>query len=235
MTYREHDTLDALVFLSAHTLAEQNANDLLSTDLSGIERPRSLDRRVGRLIRHERRAEQAGGFRRVAKNFLIALLVCCTVAFSLVMSIEGVRNAVFEAVLEWYNDYIAILYKSKNDGAVLANSILQTREPNEIPPEWRKRVELDTAGIYALCYLNAGGETQATYTQRLVDGTSHVDSSCAIISDVRIGMYDAKLIFWYDDGTCMLDWTDGHYAYALRAADAAIDSETLIRIAESVR
>ena len=48
-------------------------------------------------------------------------------------------------------------------------------------------------------------------------------------------LYDAKLIFWYDDGTCMLDWTDGHYAYALRAADAAIDSETLIRIAESVR
>lgn len=83
--------------------------------------------------------------------------------------------------------------------------------------------------------MNAGGETLATYTQRLVDSTSHVDSSCAIISDVRIGMYDAKLIFWYDDGTCMLDWTDGHYAYALRAVDAAIDSELLIRIAESVR
>ena len=43
-----------------------------------------------------------------------------------------------------------------------------------------------------------------------------------------------QLIFWYDDGTCMLDWTDGHYAYALRAVDASIDSELLIRIAESV-
>ena len=113
MTYREHDTLDALLFLSAHTLAEQNANDLLSTDLSGIERPRSLDRRVGRLIRRERRAEQAGGFRRVAKNFLIALLVCCTVAFSLVMSIEGVRNAVFEAVLEWYKTTLRFYIRAR--------------------------------------------------------------------------------------------------------------------------
>lgn len=230
----ERDFYDAALFLSAHVLAKQNADDFKSANCSDAQCPHSLDRRVNCLIRREMHAKRDSGISRGVRRILVTVLVCCTVVFSLAMSIGGVRNAVFEAVLEWYNDCIAILYKQKTDGAS-ANSIAQTREPNEIPPEWRKRVELDTAGIYALCYLNAGGETLATYTQRLVDGTSHVDSSCAIISDVRIGMYDAKLIFWYDDGTCMLDWTDGHYAYALRAADAAIDSETLIRIAESVR
>lgn len=231
MSSMKKDELDALILLSAHVLAEQNEQAFLSVDTSDVVRPRSLDRKVERMIKREQQRRDYGSFFIAAKRVVAALLIACTVSFAMAMSVDAVRAAIWEIIVEWYDRYIAVIYETDAD----IPEVIETKhEPAEIPEGWTKRVLADAQGMYAIRYYR-NDESVMLYRQRVIGGNSHVDNENSSVENVTVGDFDGMLICLLDEGTYNLQWSDGKYAYTLSISCSDIAPEVLIAIAESVK
>ncbi|MBQ9134133.1 MAG: hypothetical protein IJX64_06340 [Clostridia bacterium] len=116
MNTAKKDNLDALILLSAHVLAEQNCKEFSMTDTSDVVRPRSLDRRIERMIRREEQ-RRAQGFFFAAKRVAATLLIVCTVTAVAAMSVKSVCNLFFKTSIEQREEYISIRLVTDTDAA----------------------------------------------------------------------------------------------------------------------
>ena len=62
------------------------------------------------------------------KRAAVVVLVVMSVAFASVMSVEAVRNAIWEAVTTWYNESIHFKYVG-DDNAAAPDILLEYKEP----------------------------------------------------------------------------------------------------------
>ena len=85
------DRLDVLILLSGDTLVRENVELFRNTDTSATPCPRSLDRRIKRLIDREERAREYGSVLHTAKQ-------CAAVFFAVVVFFAAV---VFFAVVDF--------------------------------------------------------------------------------------------------------------------------------------
>ena len=60
MSDLKNDKLDALIMLSAHVLAEKNISEFDAVDISNIEIPKALDKKINRIINREWRRQEYG-------------------------------------------------------------------------------------------------------------------------------------------------------------------------------
>ena len=76
-----------------------------------------------------------------------------------------------------------------------------------------------------------------TYSQTIIDGSSDsLDNEFCSIETVAIGNGDGLLLYYFDDETYSLIWSDGEYKYSLYTFDnIKIGKEQLLEIAGSVR
>lgn len=91
------DKLDALILLAGDVLIEKNLNSDLLNGASSVSRPKSLDRKIARMIRHEKRHPYNEALI-MLKQTAAAVLVICTLMFTLAMSVDAVREAFWNSV-----------------------------------------------------------------------------------------------------------------------------------------
>lgn len=118
MNRTKKDNLDALILLSAHVLAEKNNREFAMTDTSGVVRPRSLDRKIERMIRRQER-RQGSGFFSIAKRAATTCLIVCTVTAIAVMGVKSVCNLFFKTSIEHREEYISIRLVTDTDASEL--------------------------------------------------------------------------------------------------------------------
>lgn len=78
-----------------------------------------------RIVKKETRKPKIRLLKRVSTKIAVAILVLLSVAFMTLMSISAVRNAIWNVVIEWYDEYIDIKH---NDGTDDNNSKLDKIE-----------------------------------------------------------------------------------------------------------
>lgn len=190
----KNDNLDALILLSAQVLEESNLSRFAAADTADTVRPASLDRKVRRLIRQEQRARRAAARWTPVKRVVAAILIFCTVAFAAAMSIEAVRGAVWQAIVRWYDTYIAVAFEDADADAVSVPKTIRTkREPTDVPSDWVREVRVDSQVLYKLAYLQ-DGERVLTYMQFPFQSNAWVSNDEAAVQNVEVGAFDAKLI-----------------------------------------
>lgn len=230
----KNDKLDALIMLSAHVLAEKNAEEFLSTDTSDVVVPKSLDRRIKRMINRERRKQEYGKLYTALRNVAAGFLIACTVTLALVMSVEAVRTALWETIVQWFDDYISIMHVTEDE---VPTTIEKKMEPSEYPEEWEREVVAEKEKFISIRY-RKDGETMVTYHQGLLNKDNlWIDNDNAKITNVEVNDCDGLLIQYEDNPSLFLEWSDGMYSFSL-ATDGETDevaSELLIAIAESVK
>ena len=227
----KNDKLDALIMMSADVLVEKNVKEFLETDTSDVVRPKSLDRRIMRIIKRERRKSERGGWITVAKNIAAGVLIACTVTLAMVMSIEAVRTALLETIVQWFEDYVSIMFVTEDD---VPTTIEVKRQPVIDEDGWTEEIAVDSPSMYSVNYYHEG--TLVLIYDQVCLNTDSIwnDNTDVTIEDISVGQSNGALMI-YENGGLIVSWSDGEYTYSLSSRTSTISKEALLIIAESVQ
>lgn len=230
----KNDKLDALIMLSAHVLAEKNAEEFLSTDTSDVVVPKYLDRRVKRMVNRERRKQEYGKWYTAIRNVAAGFLIACTVTLAFMMSVEAVRTALWETIVQWFDDYISIMHVTEDE---VPTTIEKKMEPTEYPEEWEREVVAEKEELISIRY-KKDGEVMVAYHQGLLNlDNNWIDNDNAKIENVEVNNCEGLLIQYKDNPSLFLEWSNDMYSFSLttHGEKDEVTSELLIEIAESVK
>ncbi len=200
-----------------------------SIDISEHKMTPSFERKMRKKIRRQ----ISDGHRRVwtrLEKVAVFIIAIYTAAFVSALSVEAIREAVWDVIVEWLGISYSVTYDENEKDPT--REITEKREPVYLPGEYEKEVAQDNPFIYYLIY-SVDGEKVLTYEQASVQGTQLLDGDDCISSYVYVN--GAKCFMAeYPDGRIALSWSDGTYFYVLSGYDPSIDSDEIIKIAESI-
>lgn len=223
--------LDALLTMSVDAIVEKNAESFLEQDYEIVPMPNSLRRKILGMDRRARWKDEFGaigvGFKRVAAVILIA----CTLSFAAAMSVEAVRTAIWNAIVTWYDDYVAISFRKDGVGDA-PETIVTKKEP--MMDGYEREVLLDSQGMFIVNYVY--NDFNVMYSQLVLEENEALfDNTMAVLKTVKIGAYEGQLLIAADKSTIFLMWNDGEYAYTLQTDSDNGRDDQLIHIAQSVQ
>lgn len=227
----KNDKLDALILLSGNVLIEKNVSLYKNTDTSTIKCPKSLDKRVQRNINKEKCKQEFGTFYKYGQRFVAALLIVCTILFAAIMSVEAVRNALLNVIIEFFDEYLSINYVVETETPKVIGS---QKTPLINLENFEKQVVLDTESMY-VCSYSKNNEQILMFSQAIIDENSHwFDNENTSFEKVKINNNDGILMFRKERQTYSLSWSDGVYEYSLVSSSSEISKDELISIAETI-
>ena len=225
-----YDALDALILLSGDVLIEKNQQNDMLGDGPLVRRPKSLDRKIARMIRNEQRKPYNAAILFLRQTAAVFMIVC-TLMFAMAMSVEAVREAFWNAVVEWYDKYISVVYVTE---AEPPSVIEEYREPQLVPAGAERVVRKKTDYAYEIEYI-IDNRMNMMYYQIILDNAYHY------FDHYKIEMVDANvksnpaMIITKNDSKKILTWSDGKYCYVIFNYSSTIFDEELLTIAESVK
>lgn len=226
----KNDNLDALILLSAQVLEESNLSRFAAAGTADTMRPASLDRKVRRLIRQEQHARRAAARWTPVKRVVAAILIFCTVAFAAAMSIEAVRGAVWQAIVRWYDTYIAVSFE---DADAVPKTIWTKHEPTDVPSDWIKEVRVDSQILYYIVYTKEDKKA-LSYKQQPFENQAWTNNADSTAEEILVGDRTATLVTSRTTGYYTLYWSDGAYNYTLQSFSDNITPARMVQIAASV-
>lgn len=225
-------TMNALIMAAAGVLEEEDVALMRSVDTSETIISARTHRKVLGRIRRYGKERSTSNLYVYCRRVVAALLVACTILFALCMSVEAVRDEIWNTIITWYEKFVEIHFEP--DAAPLA--VIETyREPTILPEDLEKRVVTKSERSYWVHYTN-GDTIVISYKQSPVsDGkTLQQDAEDCSISTVDIHHSSAQL-FQYNDGTISVFWVDDEYIYILSTYEGDIGLDELLQIAESIK
>lgn len=231
MSLSKNSNMDALIMSAAHVLIEDTADYMRSIDTSDTVISKKLDKRIYKRIRQNSRENHWNRVPVTFKKIVAAVMVFCTISFALCMSVEAVRENVWNTILEWYDKFVAVFYVTDETPPSV---IEEYREPSLQLTDTEKMVIVQAETLNQIFYMK-DSELCLAYQQMIItNDPSIVDNENCKIEDIEINGSDGQL-FSYTDGVKTITWNDASCLYILTTYTTSIDSETLIDIAESVK
>ena len=229
--YRDKkDKLDALILLAGDVLVEKNLNTDLLDGAPVVNRPKSLDRKIARMIQHERRKPYNEVFV-ILKQTAAVFPVVCTLILAMPMSVEAIREAFWNAVVEWFDKYISVVYECKADPP---DVIEEYKEPQLVPVGAERVVKVKTDYSYIIEY-KSSDDLILSYKQSLLNSQAHYyDQNFSGITEILINNRRGYLIDYYDNRYCLC-WSDTYYLYEIYLYNVAFDVPMYFKIAESLK
>lgn len=160
------DKLDQLLALYTGRCVDDEAEYFLSVDVSGIEYNEEIKRRMLRYAFKRSRYERK---RYAVKVILVACLVAMSVVFTACVSIPKIREAIWGAVIEWYDDHISVKFEE-----ITEQTVETTRTP-------------ETSGDQLSTEITGETETNTT-TEEAVRPPKTIEQN-AYIADLPEGYY----------------------------------------------
>lgn len=213
--YRDKkDKLDALILLAGDVLVKKNLNTDLLDGAPVVNRPKSLDRKIARMIQHERRKPYNEVFV-ILKQTASVFLVVCTLILAMAMSVEAVREAFWNAVVEWFDKYISVVYECEADPP---DVIEEYKEPQLVPVGAERRVVIKDDNYYVIDYY-FDNQLLLTYQQSIVNKKEHLyDNNVVQISEILIDD-NIAYITYYDNKRYTLCIPNGDYLFEIFVYD----------------
>lgn len=223
--------MDALITSAAHVLIDDAAEYMRSIDTSNTVISKSLDRRVHRNIRKYSQKSWWSSVPVACKKVVAAIMIFCTISFAMSMSVEAVREEVWNTILEWYDKFVAVFYVTDETPPSV---IEEYREPTlQLAEAEKQEIQKNEMDHILFYYIN--GERVMTYHQRLItDSSSDLDGEKCEVKDIYIHKSIAQL-FTYENGSRTLTWNDDKYAYIITVDCTNIELSLVRSIAESIK
>ena len=228
--YRDKkDKLDALILLAGDALVEKNLKTDLLDGAPLVKRPKSLDRKIARMIQHERRKPYNEVFV-IMKQTAAVFLVVCTLMFAMAMSVDAVREAFWNAVVEWFDKYISVVYETEVDPP---DVIEEYKEP-QLVPVGAERVVVVKNEYYQVINYYLDNTLVFNYKQSILDNRNHYyDQNIQNTEKLMINNYYGYFIN-FDNHRNSLCWNCENYHYEIFFHNKSLDIPLLISIAESL-
>lgn len=224
----------------ANVTAQLNSEEYEAYSKRAAKRPRSLNRRIKRLLRDEYNRREYG-FSFIPLRRIAVAAVICVLTFAMTFNVGAMREGFlrfagrfWNASVELFDVFLDLGFESRLKNP--PEFIEVKKEPRDIPAEWTREVSLDIKGCFSILYMQ-DENIILTYSQTIIDGSSDsLDNEFCSIETVAIGNGDGLLLYYFDDETYSLIWSDGEYKYSLYTFDnIKIGKEQLLEIAGSVR
>ncbi len=223
---------DALLKIAAKDLVEEDYEIAQSIDTSNTviseKRLKKSRRKIKNYDKESLWLELPIACRRV----VAAVLILCTMSFSLCLGVEAIRVEIVNTVIQWYEQFVAVFYVSDMEAP---DTIEEYREPALQISGTERHIVSQGELTYQIYYI-ADNEIVLAYHQDVMNNQSHdFDSEYNCTQKkIEINDYDANL-FMYEDGTQSITWHDNNYSYLIHSLADEIETETLVLIAESVK
>ena len=233
MNESHFDRLDALILLGAKSCLADEVKSFMEMEDTGVVNEKARTR-AWRLISRQQRRMRAKGMLRPMKIAAVACLTVLSVLFTACVCIPKVRDAMWQAIVEWYDEYIAIGFRKNVQDEALAEppkEIEAIHAPTYMPDGYSSVSEKSTISYYQE-YYTAEGEFAFFFIQGLRDKEiieiDHTSDGASVID-----IHGTEGVLTVDeDGTMGLTWQDQQYSYILHGRFAS--QAELLAIAESV-
>lgn len=223
--------LDVLLAMSIGTIVDKNAESFLEDDGENYPMPDSLRRKILRMDRRARVKREFDPLFVVLKRAVAVIMIICTLSFASAMSVEAVRTAIWNAIVTWYDDYVAISFRKDGVGDA-PETIVTKKEP--MMDGYEREVLLDSQGMFTVNYVY--NDFNVMYSQLVLEENEALfDNTMVVLKTVKIGAYEGQLLIAADKSTIFLMWNDGEYAYTLQTDSDNSRDDQLIHIAQSVQ
>lgn len=218
---------DALLKAAVSEAYEKEINTLMGeADQSGDLPSPALDKRIEGRIKTNYRKIKTKRFIKGLSKAAACLCVLLAVSSVILMSVQATRNAIFNAVLTWREQYTEIEYgEAEAQTGILRPTYL---------PEGYSEQECRPGGIMTMIvYENESGDQIIFMQEEAGHGKTAVDNEHTDYFKVQISGNEGHLFQAQDEGNAsMLIWEEHGIVFNLIAV---LDSEELIRIGESIK
>ena len=251
------DKFDHLIALAAAKCMEEDVKAFKEIDTSNVKFDADYYRKRKRVINKYKHKTGHKCGKTVAIRLLAAILITASLACALIGCVPKWRRAIYEAILEWYNDCFVVRYEETDappaetrypdtseaepaaanvepeETEPAPDHIEEVRKPRELPDGvWEDIVGQTRAGINIDYYINE--EYLFSFTQRVLKSSDkQFDSDEANITYIKINGNDATVVEYENKEEVYVLWSDGEYLYHIFSTEC--DIETLIQYAESVK
>ncbi len=203
------------------------ADETLFTDKANKRVYKKINRSINYLKDH---SEYRHGWQ-ICKRLIAAILIISTLIFGGILCIASVREAIWEEITTWCNDYIQFEYTSEEIVEV-SNEILEYKEPT-VSEEFERYVAVKNANTYIVEYNTA--DVNISYQQSMLDNyetlLSNNDSNMSTIMinkmEINIFVSDLGVYKYYS-----IIWNDGRYAYSI---NSNLDIDNLLEIIKTIK
>jgi hypothetical protein len=257
-----NDKLDALISLTAKECGNDDVEMFNNLDTSKVSLDKRFYLKLRQIISKYKRTTVVLTFKKFLVRVAVALMALMSLGFLTIMATPDLREAIFEAVVEWYENYISIRYEpvaddthgtdttyESIDSTFVASSENESNVPVVVPPTKIENVmkpayipkdleeevvKSDISGLVIDYY--KGNDLCYTYYQTVLNGHDKLfDNKNAKISEITINETIATLIEYNNSDDKNIVWNDGLYFYHIQVFESFISIEELLKIAESVQ
>ena len=233
------DKLDYLIAVAAIGCGEDDVEMFNNLDTSGVVFDKSFYRIRDRRIRQYKRKPFVNAFKKIMSRVAVVVLAILSAGMITVAAIPSLRNAVWGAIVEWYEDYITINYATAEDE--IGKTDVAVNRPTRIeqvkkPTYYQEGLVEDITyrgnqHVYIDYYLDDA--VLYSYKQLVYsEDEMYVNNESAIVQSTAINGYKACIVELIDSSHKEIIWSDGIYIYQLFTE--LCDWELLISVAESI-
>lgn len=232
MNESRFDRLDALISLAIESCIDQDVETFRAIE----ENPpnKRIERKIQHLIKQKQNEHKYKYVVKAIKVAGIACLISVSITFTACVSIPKIRNAMWRAAVEWYDEYIAVKFRKGENTSSLKeppSKIEGINAPTYMPDGYSATSYMTTASFYQE-YYNEDGNLLYFFIQGIRDKEIiEVDQT-----DLQTTLVDINgtegVITVDEDGSVSLVWQDQFYSYMIQGYFSS--QEELIKIAVSV-
>ena len=245
--FNHSDQFDHFIALAAVKCTEDEAKALKELDTSNVCFDESYYRKRNKIIRKYRRMQGAKRSKHIAMRLLAAILVTVALAALLIGCVPGLRQAIYDAITGWYEQYFTVRYETpsgqeketspettpENEQIVAPTFIKEIRKPTNLPDNvWEDEVVNNNAKFSIDYYM--GEQHLFSYTQFLLKPSDkYVDNEDVDVTYTYINGHSATIVDYVSKKETNILWSDGEYSYHIFSTQC--DLETLLEYAKSVK
>ena len=253
MSTQIDDRLDVLIALSAKDCGNDDVDMFNSLDTSNVVLDKSFYAKQRRIINKYKHKPTVTVLKKCFVRVAIALMILMSMGFMTVMAVAELREAVFEAIVEWYDNYISIRFeptdKDSNEGTDTTlpgatdepdNShtevtpppkIEKVMKPTYIHEAWEEDIVMNSKSMVIIDYY-IGDDVVLSFIQApFNDKDKLFDNNADVSYTVDVNGYIAVILEYESSGQSII-WTDGVYCY--HAHSDKLDINELMKVASSV-
>jgi hypothetical protein len=209
----------------------KDIEQLENVDTSEIPDTPGFDKKVRAAIKRDARQEEINKILkpigRAAKTVGLVIVVGIVALFTMAMAIRPIRTAVWDAVVEWYEDFIAVRSSDTPDHPL---TIEEIRFPTYIPEGWSITVDSNQQGMVSLTITGTNDE-MIFLEQKVITDEIWIDNADVELFEILLNGQNAAQLAQYSDGMIQLIW-ENSYVFHLTSYECSLD--LVLRIAESI-
>ena len=129
---------DYLIGLAVLEYGANEAKNFDQIDASSIVIDEKLDKKIYRLIAKKAREPKIKKIKKISFRVAVAAMLIMSIMFIGIMTISSLREALWNAIIKWYDDYISITFVQETINSTEA-----------VPPQTEPPTEDSAAGVIA--------------------------------------------------------------------------------------